>query len=63
MMLNETVKRVDCCFNYLDNMIIYSKTKEEHLDHVRPILDHLNKANFKLTYIRYINSKGMNFIN
>ena len=36
------------CFAYLDDIIIFSKTQEEHKAHVEEILEALNKANLKL---------------
>ena len=36
------------CLVYLDDIIIYSKTLEEHKDHVRKVLQKLTKAKLKL---------------
>ena len=36
------------CMVYLDDVIIYSNTAEEHLEHITMILDALDKANFRI---------------
>ena len=38
----------DFCFAYLNNVLIYSKSKEKHITHVRKILDKLLTADFYL---------------
>ena len=44
----ETLKGLDFCFAYLDDIIIYSRTEKEQFDHIKQIFDRLHKANIKL---------------
>ena len=37
-----------CCINYLDDIIIYSKTLNEHIEHIKMVLTKLNANNIKL---------------
>ena len=34
MLISETLKGLDFCFAYLDNIIFYSKLEKEYLDHL-----------------------------
>ena len=45
LMINETLKGLDFCFAYLDDIIIYSKTEWDHLDHTKQVFDWLRTAN------------------
>jgi len=36
------------CLIYLDDILVYSKTFEDHLSHLRQVFDHLRHANLKL---------------
>ena len=36
------------CIIYLDDIIVFSKTPEEHLDRLRAVFEQLNKAELKL---------------
>ena len=47
-MINETLEGLDICFTYLDDIIIYSKTEQEHLTYIRQIFNDLSKGNMKL---------------
>ena len=38
---------------YLDNVIIYSKTKEEHIKHIRTVFQKIREANLKLKPMKY----------
>lgn len=55
--INDTLR--DCldlfCTVYLDDILIYSKTREEHVQHVRRVLERLNHANL------YANAKKCEF--
>jgi len=37
-----------CCLIYLDDIIVFSQTPEQHLDHLRIVLERLRSAGFKL---------------
>ena len=56
--VNETLKGLDFCFAYLDDIIIYPKT-EQHPDHNRHVFNWLWTANIKLkmTKCNFFNSK------
>ena len=36
------------CYPYLDDVVIYSKNEEDHVKHIKAVLDALEKANMKL---------------
>ena len=36
------------CLIYLDDLIVFSRTAEEHLHHLRMVFDHLREYNLKL---------------
>ena len=40
----------DFVFNYLDDLVIYSRSLEEHARHVRVVLDRLQEAGFTLNF-------------
>jgi recombinational DNA repair protein (RecF pathway) len=37
---------------YLDDIIVFSKTKEEHIEHLDAVLGRLNRAGFSLNFQR-----------
>lgn len=50
IMYNLLVKgRDDYCWVYLDDILIFSKTREEHLEHLNEILDILKQHRFRLS--------------
>ena len=38
---------------YLNNILVYSKSKKEHIEHVKQILTLLNKANLRIKLEKY----------
>ena len=52
MMISETFKGLDFCFAYSDDIIIFFKTENKHLDHIRQVFIYLYKANIKLKLIK-----------
>ena len=48
--INHTLRPyLDCfCTAYLDNILIYSENKEQHVDYVRQILEALTKAELQV---------------
>ena len=38
----------DCCRAYIDDLVIYLKTKKEHFQHIRKVLDIVCSANVRL---------------
>ena len=50
LLMNHVLHEVlgDICVVYLDDIIIYSKTKEQHLEDVRKVLQYLHKAVLQL---------------
>ena len=47
-LINEVLTDSNFGIGYLDDIIIFSKTEEEHLQHLEEIFDHLRKAGLKL---------------
>ena len=45
VMINETLRGKEFFFAYLNNIIIYSKTEQDHLDHISQVFDQLRTAN------------------
>ena len=41
------------CIIYLDDIIVFSKTPEEHLDRLRAVFEQLKKAELKLKPLKY----------
>ena len=47
-LINMVLTDINFAMGYLDDIIIYSKTEEEHLEHLRIIFDRLRQAGLKL---------------
>ena len=43
-LINEVLTDCNFAMGYLDDIIIFSKTEEEHLQHLEEIFEHLRKA-------------------
>ena len=39
LMIKETLKPLDFCFTYLDDIIIYSKPETQHLSHIGQVFN------------------------
>ena len=49
MLVNKVLEGLEFAFGYLDDILIYSKNMEEHLCHVRTLLERMRQADLKLT--------------
>ena len=47
-LINEVLTDCNFAMGYLDDIIIFSKTEEKHLQHLEEIFEHLRKAGLKL---------------
>ena len=47
-LINDVLKGCNFAMGYLDNIIIYSRTEKEHLEHLEEIFSRLRAAGFKL---------------
>ena len=47
-LINMVLTGIDFAMRYLDDIIIFSRTKEEHLEYLRIIFDRLRQADLKL---------------
>ena len=48
MLMNKALKGLNFAFAYLDDVIIFSNTAEEHLKHIQIVIDRLKSAQLKL---------------
>ena len=46
--MNKVLKGLNFAFAYLDDIIIFSNTAEEHLQHIQMVIDRLKAAQLKL---------------
>ena len=49
MLVNKVLEGLEFTFGYLDDILVYSKNMEEHLQHVRTLFERLQHADLKLT--------------
>ena len=49
MLVNKVLEGLHFAFGYLDDILIYSKNMEEHLQHVRILFERMLQADLKLT--------------
>ena len=49
MLVNKVLEGLEFAFDYLDDILIYSKNMEEHLCHVRTLFERMRQADLKLT--------------
>ena len=47
-LINMVLSQLDFAMGYLDDIIIFSKTEEEHLDHLTQVFERLRRAGLKL---------------
>lgn len=41
--LDEVLRGVDCCFSYIDDILIFSRSKDEHLQHLESVFKRLQQ--------------------
>ena len=46
--MDEVLKDLSFCWCYIDDIIIWSKTLEEHLQHLQVVFDRLREAGLKV---------------
>ena len=49
MLVNKVLEGLEFTFGYLDDILVFSKNMEEHLQHVRILFERLHQADLKLT--------------
>ena len=49
MLVNKVLEGLTFAFGYLDDILIYSRNMEEHLQHVRILFEQMRQADLKLT--------------
>ena len=49
MLVNKVLEGLDFTFGYLDDILVFSKNMEEHLQHIRILFERLHEADLKLT--------------
>ena len=67
---NQVIAGLDNCVVYIDDILVYSNTWNDHLNHLRALFDRLNKANLvvnlmksefakaKVTYLGHVVGQG-----
>lgn len=41
--LDEVLRGLDCCYSYIDDILVFSRSKQEHLEHLEAVFERLNK--------------------
>ena len=49
MLVNKVLEGLEFAFGYLDDILIYSRNMDEHLQHVRTLFERMRQADLKLT--------------
>ena len=49
MLVNKVLEGLEFAFGYLDDILIYSKNMEEHLQHIQTLFERMRQADLKLT--------------
>ena len=49
-MINNVIKGLDCCAAFIDDLIVYSDSFEDHLSHLYDTFDRLSKANLTVNF-------------
>ena len=49
MLVNKVLEGLEFTFGYLDDILVFSKNMEEHLQHVRTLFERMHQADLKLT--------------
>jgi len=52
--MDEVVRALDFCYFYLDNILVTSKTAEEHHEHLRRIFQHFQQFGVGINTIKCI---------
>jgi hypothetical protein len=42
--MDDTLRELDFCFAYLDDILIFSRSLEEHVQHLRTLFDRIQKC-------------------
>ena len=58
-LMNMVVKGLDGCAVYLDDVVIYSNTWDDHLSHIQDLFERLEKANLTINLAKCEFAKAM----
>ena len=51
--MSQVLSGLNLCFVYLDDILIYSKSWEEYLQHLEMVFNHLDAAKLKIKFSKY----------